>query len=345
MFPVALLFSFLACTLLALAEPSAPTPLTCSVAHASISAGSPGMPAGGVFSFDVYAPEGDKSCDGEVPVIFFATGVGGNVPATLYSDLLTLVAQRGFIVVALHRLGYPNYQMEGLKVVEILQWAPTGLGALMTQHNLTAVPDVLGRTAVMAQSAGNHIIGDALAADCSLVKAFVMIDPVDGVDPYGIVKDYFITPGKTIDFTIPGLLLNNGLDPKALAFLDPPCAPAYMSNDRFYNAWPGPIWNINATGYGHVDCLNDDSASWVSHLICPTSKKDNTKYRAMLADASVTFLNALFEGRPDQLELLEDPSHFSVDVVMKNDMKGLTYSQVKPGCANTKIRDAPVVFA
>lgn len=331
----------------ALAAPSTPAPLMCGVAQASISTGATGMPAGGVFGFNIFAPEGDTSCGrGEFPVIFFVTGFGGNVPASLYSDLLTRVVQRGFIVVGLHRVGYPNYPMEGQQLVELLEWAQTGhLGALMAQHNFSAMPDVLGRTAVMAQSAGNHVVGDALVANCSIVKAFVMIDPVDGVDPYGIVRDDLITPGKMLDFTTPGLLLDNGLDPKRLNFLYPACAPASLSNDRFYKAWPGPIWNINATAYGHVDCLDDDHAGRVSHLVCPSnSKMDKAKYRAMLADAAATFLSAIFEGRPDQLTLLEDPSHFDVDVIMKHDMKGLDYSQVKPGCVNTKMRDASVTF-
>ena len=36
-------------------------------------------------------------------------------------------------------------------------------------------------------SAGNHIVARMLEDSCGLAKAFIMIDPVDGVDPFGKV--------------------------------------------------------------------------------------------------------------------------------------------------------------
>merc|ERR1712159_228879 len=127
----------------------------------------------------------------------------------------------------------------------------------MKSQKIEAVPDILNRTAVMGQSAGNHVGGEALSVACSVAKAFVMIDPVDGYDPYRIVKSQdLIKPGAKVNFTIPALLLDNGLDPKAANRFEPPCAPPAVSNDHFYNAWRGPIWNINATAYGHTDCTD-----------------------------------------------------------------------------------------
>jgi len=316
--------------------------LNCNVSHVSIRNGVAGMPLDGIFSFDIYSPVGDDNCSsGEFPVIFFATGFAAAVPAALYSDLLTRIIQRGFIVIGVHRVGMPKYKMEGQKFLEMLEWTQAGrLQTLMAQQKVSATPD-LARTAVMGQSAGNHVIGEALVMNCSIVKAFVMIDPVDGADPYGIDKSQnLITPGMMLNFSTPALLLDNALDPKRLNFLFPACAPAYLSNDRFYDAWQGPIWNINATAYGHIDCLNDGDSGVVGHLVCPGSKADKSKYRAMLADATVVFLTALFQDRPDQIKVLEDPSHFSIDVILKHDMKGLPYSQIKPGCVNDKPRDA-----
>eukprot|EP00928_Gymnodinium_smaydae_P011326 TRINITY_DN14194_c0_g3_i1.p1 TRINITY_DN14194_c0_g3~~TRINITY_DN14194_c0_g3_i1.p1 ORF type:complete len:357 (-),score=30.71 TRINITY_DN14194_c0_g3_i1:59-1129(-) len=333
------------------AEATVPLQLSspnCSAAHVAIHARSPGMPRDGIFNFDIYAPLVQGACaHGNFPVVFFVTGFGANVPASLYSDLLLQLVQRGFIIVGMHRVGYPKYHLEGLKLLDVLDWAQAGLlRELMSQHELAAIPDVIDRTAVMAQSSGNHIIGEALVTNCSLVKAFVMIDPVDGVDPFGFDTSHnLITPGEMLGFTIPGLLLNNGLDPQKLNFLYPPCAPPALSNDRFYNAWRGPIWNINATAYGHVDCFNDGDATSFSHLVCPAnSRGDKKKYRAMLADAANTFLSGVFERSAEKLRLLEDPSRFDVDVIMKHSLKGLSLNEIKPGCSNAEIRDITVVI-
>ena len=59
------------------------------------------------------------------------------------------------------------------------------------------------------------------------------------------------------------------------SLLYPACAPADLSNDRFYNAFYAPRWQINATQYGHGDFLDDEfwalikvrassSENWVS---------------------------------------------------------------------------------
>ena len=59
-----------------------------------------------------------------------------------------------------------------------------------------------------------------------------MLSPVDGVDPFGIKKDYIITPGKFLPFATPILILATELDPHSRK-LEPPCAPDNMSNTRY----------------------------------------------------------------------------------------------------------------
>ena len=61
---------------------------------------------------------------------------------------------------------------------------------------------------------------------------FILFSPVDGVDPFGIKKDYIITPGKFLPFATPTLVLGTQLDPKPRK-TEPPCAPANMSNQRY----------------------------------------------------------------------------------------------------------------
>ena len=39
-----------------------------------------------------------------------------------------------------------------------------------------------------------------------------MLSPVDGVDPYGFVQEYCITPGEKLNFEVPTLIMTSGLD-------------------------------------------------------------------------------------------------------------------------------------
>ena len=41
------------------------------------------------------------------------------------------------------------------------------------------------------------------------------MSPVDGVDPFGIKKDYIITPGKFLPFATPTLIMSTELDDKS----------------------------------------------------------------------------------------------------------------------------------
>ena len=44
-----------------------------------------------------------------------------------------------------------------------------------------------------------------------------------------------------------------GLDPVKGNILYPACAPAKLSNRRFYDAMSGDKWFVNASAYGHAD--------------------------------------------------------------------------------------------
>ena len=41
----------------------------------------------------------------------------------------------------------------------------------------------------------------------------VLMSPVDGADPFGILQHFVITPGEKVNFTIPTLQIVTGLDP------------------------------------------------------------------------------------------------------------------------------------
>jgi len=288
------------------------------------------------FKFSVYTVS--KEFSGELPVIFFVSGLSGLAPVMTYSNLMERIADVGYLVVGLDHLKMPNYPVQGQDFHNLLEWAGQGnLADEFASRGIKSVPDVANRAAVMGQSAGNHVVGQALVDGCSIAKALVMIDPVDGLDPFGIVQsENLITPGEKLNFNIPALHLDNYLDPKGDA-LGVSCSPAKLSGPRWFDAMQGPIWNINATKYGHVDCLNS-GVGLIGGVMCPTKPFTNKgKYREMLADSITTFLGAVLDGHTDDLSKLEDASQFGIEVVVRQDLKGLAHSDVKAGCTNTGV--------
>merc|ERR1719223_2117302 len=162
----------------------------------------------------------------------------------------------------------------------------------------------------------------------------IMLDAVDGFDPFGMIhKQDLITPGQKLPFNIPALHLDNHLDPhRDMLGIGISCSPAELSGPRWFDAMQGPVWNVNATKYGHVDCL-DSGIGAIGGVMCPTKPFTNKgKYRTMLAKSITTFLGAVLDGKTDDLTLLEDASQFGVEVVVRQDLKGLAHSDVKPGC-------------
>ena len=116
----------------------------------------------------------------------------------------------------------------------VIEWAAGG-GLKTAFPQIAATADVSNRTLVGGQSAGCHVAGQMLQDRCGRAKGLILMDPVDGYDPYGIVTNQnLITPGRKLNFTIPTLLTRSGLDPKKSNPLFPPCAPDKLSNDRHF---------------------------------------------------------------------------------------------------------------
>ena len=40
----------------------------------------------------------------------------------------------------------------------------------------------------------------------------ILLSPVDGVDPFGLIDNYAVTPGQFLNYNIPTLILSTGLD-------------------------------------------------------------------------------------------------------------------------------------
>jgi len=99
----------------------------------------------------------------------------------------------------------------------------------------------------MGHSAAGHSTTEYLVGTCGSVKLHILLDPVDGVDPFGVKKDYIITPGKLLPYATPVLVIAAELDPVRRELAPAACAPAHLSNARyslikiaFMMRWAGP---------------------------------------------------------------------------------------------------------
>lgn len=155
-------------------------------------------------------------------------------------------------------------ESEEVKFEKTLNWTLEHIDKLFTANSTPEViknnvrPDLTthGLTFI-GHSSGGHIMSLYLQKTCGIVKKLVLLDPVDGVDPFGLDKDYVIHPPHKVKFQIPTLFGISQLGDAPAFPHFPPCAPDSLSNMRFYDAFTGPRWNINFAGYGHADFLDN----------------------------------------------------------------------------------------
>merc|ERR1719326_195540 len=114
-------------------------------ASIALAAGAHHYPAfnidGQTFKFSVYSVS--KEFAGELPVIFFVSGLSGLAPVSTYSDLLGRIADVGYLVVGLDHVQMPNYPKQGQDFHDLLEWAGHGnMAAEFANRGIAAVPDV-----------------------------------------------------------------------------------------------------------------------------------------------------------------------------------------------------------
>jgi len=278
------------------------------------------------WSYDIWAPE----TAGNYPIMVYVTGGGGIAPGYTYSDLGKAMAEKGLVVTMLSRAAAPAPKKDAELEAKALDWLEQSFPTL----GLTASAD-FEKLILSGHSAGNHVTCDFLTNSCGNHKAagVVMMDPVDGYDPFGIVKNYCTTPGQKLSFDIPALLLRTGLDPVVKTLVA--CAPDKISNQRFFDAWSGPIWMANATKYGHLD-VNNDGVGKMGTVLCAGDDEPNDVYQEHVAELVSVFLKTIFESDKDAELKLTDASWMKVDVELQHDMNGHT-APYKAGCSQSSV--------
>jgi len=274
--------------------------------------------------YDLYSPE----TAGSVPTMLYVTGGGGVAPGYSYSDLAEAMADKGMAVIVLSRPAAPAPKKDAELEKKALAWLEENVPTMGLKA--TANFDEL---IVSGHSAGNHVFCEFLKTDCggSKAKAAVMMDPVDGYDPVGIIKNYCTTPGEKLPFDIPALLLRTGLDP--VVKLGVACAPDRISNQRFFDAWAGPIWMVNATKYGHLD-VNNEGVEKAGGLMCKTDNEPKDIYHEHVAGLVDAFVSVVFKGSETAESLLNDVSTMKVDAEAQKDYNGHS-APFTAGCTHT----------
>jgi len=273
------------------------------------------------WSYDIWAPESE----GDYPVMVYVTGGGGVAPGKTYSSLGKAMADKGVVVTMLSRLAAPQPKTDAALEAKALDWLEENVNTMGFKASANFDQLVLS-----GHSAGNHVFCDLLADSCgnNKAKAAVMMDPVDGFDPFGLVNNYCTTPGQKLGFDTPALLLRTGLDPVVKRMVA--CAPDKISNQRFFDAWSGPIWMVNATKYGHLD-VNDDGVGKLGGVLCATDDEPNDVYQAHIADLVESFLGMIFKGDASAEEKLNDATSMAVDAEVVKDYNGHS-APFSPGC-------------
>ncbi len=255
-------------------------------------------------------PRNSSCASAEHPVLVYVSGFAGGMDISSYESLFEHAASHGTIVVGLDKelqLTGIVYSSLGAAVKLPTAWINSpefdqllsGAGAHGTQRR--------GTKLIGGHSAGSHVIVQHLVdAQCGEYGGVIMNSPVDGADPFGITKD-FITPelgsGDKVPVVLPALHIKGGLDPTKLGG-NPSCAPGNMANERFFDAWQGPIWRYDVPGVGHLDmCSNLDD---LYKNQCPGAPDAALRadFQNLTAGLMAAFIDAVARGSAEGLALL-----------------------------------------
>ncbi len=287
-------------------------------------------------SLGIFAP----NSSGVFPVVYFVSAFADLLKPFSYMTLFERVASHGYVIVAPHRLdiGSSSEEFDAHWLQNIINWCQLNLLDLLLTSGFNGGLNLdFINTILSGHSAGCHILCNYLKQlGCGTTKGVVMMSPVDGTDPFGLDPDpdFCTINGEKLNFETPTVILPVGLDsvPGHNGPLWPACAPEDLSNQRFYDAFRGPVYMINATEYGHIDV--NDADSYVSGFVnathgCSLNEATTDDYRYFVAGEYIAFLEAVFKGNCSMLTYLEDPD--VMPEVVEVTTKGTTLSPCNNG--------------
>lgn len=144
------------------------------------------------FRLDMYSP----TTPGSYPLLVFLTGLSGSISTTHYNTLMRTIAEQKVIVVGLSKIENILPDKMAVHIADFLDWTvkpKDGIVRLFAEHKAVrgVIPDI-ERIGFLTHSAAGHPLAQYLNGTCGPLKLSVMMNPVDGLDPFGIF-DEFIT--------------------------------------------------------------------------------------------------------------------------------------------------------
>lgn len=97
----------------------------------------------------------------------------------------------------------------------MIDWLDQNIQQVFNNRAPGVIGDLEGRFILMGHSAAGQVVTEYLNATCGNVRLAILLSPVDGSNPFGIKKEYIITPGSLLPFATPVLILATELDPVA----------------------------------------------------------------------------------------------------------------------------------
>ncbi len=162
---------------------------------------------------------------------------------------------------------------------------------------------------MLSHSASGHVYCQRLESTCAdQPKALILMDPVDGFDPWGIIHRNIVPePPATLSFIMPSLIIASLLSNEG-STLTPACTNPSLSNLHFFNGLAGPTWFLRFEEYGHSDLLDSplpDMAPVCNG--CHNCILKRGAYHGAVATLIDTFLNGIFQRNEDKLAEIEQP--------------------------------------
>lgn len=147
------------------------------------------------FKLDIYSP----TTPGSYPVLIFLPGLAGLVSADYYTTMVTAVAEQDVILIGISKIENIKPEKVAVHLAEFLQWivkSDDGAARLFAEHKaVTGVVPNMELLGFLSHSSGAHPLGQYLNSTCGSLKLIIMMNPVDGIDPFGKIQD-FITRKK-----------------------------------------------------------------------------------------------------------------------------------------------------
>lgn len=201
---------------------------------------------------------------------------------------------------------------------QVANWLPEGLKAELPPNvrpnlsKLTLAGHSRGGKAAFCMLLG--LAGSPLTVQFS---GLIGVDPVAGFQIPGINYKMEIPPkiitnnSKPFDINVPTLIIGTELGEEAKGCLSPPCAPAGLNYEQFYEKSKEPSYQFVAKGYGHNDVLDDisknDIMGKLTYCVCKNGK-EREPMRRTVGGLMVAFLKAFSDGQRDDLDaILNDP--------------------------------------